>query len=79
VIATAQMVVLYLAPLLALVALLLCGRYPGERVLERLRRISRRPPLRGPGALTARRPIDIRPRSLLLAASRTGRGPPLVA
>jgi hypothetical protein len=74
-----QLVVLYLAPLLALAVLLVCGRYPGENVLERLRRARRPRPLRGARTIRARDRPQVRPRSLLLSAALAGRGPPVVA
>jgi hypothetical protein len=68
---------LYLAPALLLGALLLGGRYPGERVLSRpLRRrfaVRRRPLPR----VLPRPPRRTRPRGgLLIAAGLAGRGPP---
>jgi hypothetical protein len=74
-----QLTVLYLAPLLALAVLLICGRYPGERLLERLRRARRRTPLRGARVIAPRRRPPVRARSLLLCAALSGRGPPVVA
>jgi len=68
---------LYLAPALLLAALLLGGRYPGERVLARpLRRrfTPRRRPLR---RALPRPPRRTTPRGgLLIAAGLAGRGPP---
>ncbi len=69
----------YLAPLLALVCVLLLGRYPGERALHR--RVRARRPARRRGALA--RPRTPRPRGLLprggalLADGLAGRAPPL--
>ncbi len=68
-----------LAPLLLLVALLLCGRYPGESTLHRLRRRVT--------VLLARAGSGLRPRTepfldvgrrggRLIASSLAGRGPP---
>lgn len=72
-----------LAPAVLLLAALLCGRYPGERKLDRVRRLCAaagrlpdgHPPLQAPRA----------PRSLrreggeLLAWRLAGRAPPLTA
>ncbi len=64
----------WLAPVLLLVLVLSCGRYPGEAVLlrvlaparrERARSIPRRPPARPPSS-----------RSRLLVGSLAGRAPP---
>jgi hypothetical protein len=66
-------------PLLLLVLPLLAGRYPGERTLERLRKVAARP--RRPRSASARKPIAPRRRSLLrtrllIAASLAERAPP---
>jgi hypothetical protein len=67
-------------PLLALLACLLCGRYPGcEAVVRLAERIAARS---RPRAAAARRRVPSRPRSfapgggLLLALSLSGRAPP---
>jgi hypothetical protein len=66
--------VLTYAPLLVLVLLLVCGRYPGEaRILRLVRRRARRRPRR-----VAVRPVApvFAVRSLLERAAMSGRGPP---
>jgi hypothetical protein len=81
-VALAGVAALYLAPALLLVALLSARLYPGERVLERLRRAAPAAvvaaPLRG-----GRRPRAARrmlPRgSVLVAWSLAGRAPPALA
>ena len=68
---------LYMAPWLALLLALVCGRYPGERVLARLRarRAVRR---RAPVAIAApRRAFWVVSGGLLLAHRLAARGPPL--
>jgi hypothetical protein len=70
-------VLLSLIPVLALVAVLVPGRYPGERVLSRARG-TRRPPRRAPSA-TARPalpPILLVRGGVLVASSLAGRAPP---
>lgn len=71
-----DLVVTY-APLLVLLLLLVCGRYPGEaRILRLLRRRVRRPARRV--AVRAVVPIFL-VRSLLEQAAMSGRGPPQTA
>jgi hypothetical protein len=73
----AQLVVLYLAPLLALVALLLCGWYPGEAAIARRIGAARSGRRRASGALPApRRPAPRAALSCVLARRLAGRGPP---
>lgn len=78
----AGVVALYLAPALVLVALLSARLYPGERVLERLRRPAPAPfvaaPLRGGHRPRAARRIVPRG-SVLVAWSLAGRAPPAIA
>lgn len=66
-----------LLPAIALVVALLQGAYPGERVLERLRAVRRRP--RQPSVRAPRRrwaPRVRRRSGELLASALAGRGPP---
>lgn len=69
---------LYLAPALLLLAALVCGRYPGERLLDALVR-RRWPALRHEVRAATRRLLPLRsfPRGgVLLAMALAGRGPP---
>jgi hypothetical protein len=70
---------LAVAPTLLLLAHLLVGRFPGERLLANLSRSLRRGPRAG--APRRRRPEPVRcfgPRGgLLIAASLSGRAPPI--
>lgn len=78
--ALAQLLVLYLAPFLALVALLLCGWYPGEAAIARRIGAGRRARRRAPVSLPApRRPAPRAALSCVLARRLAGRGPPVVA
>jgi hypothetical protein len=74
--------ILHLAPALALFALLLARRYPGERHVVALHDRSRRPRARRPrGSLLppTPRPAHLIPRGgLLLAAALAERGPPVL-
>jgi hypothetical protein len=72
---------LYLMPALALAALLLGGRYPGERALERLRQaLAPCPRARAASSLRPRRCPDARlGGGRLIAVSLGGRAPPLHA
>ena len=71
-------ILLYLTPALLLLAALVCGFYPGERLLDAL--VRRRWPIRRrePAAATRRLlPIRSFPRGgALLAMALAGRGPP---
>jgi hypothetical protein len=71
---------LAIAPLLFLVAALLCGRYPGAEVLDRLRS-GRRPHPASRSAPRVRLPVRHRPArprgAALIAFSLAGRAPPL--
>jgi hypothetical protein len=77
-----QLAVLYLAPALMLWALLTGDRYPGERILERVRRSPARD-LMEDAVPPARRPRPVRrtmPRGgVLVASSLAGRAPPALA
>ncbi len=69
-------------PLLLLLLPLLAGRYPGERTLERLRKVA--PQRARPRSTSARKPIAPRRQSLLrtrllIAASLAERAPPAPA
>ncbi len=70
---------LYLVPALVLAALLLGGRYPGERALERLRlEFAPRPRARAANSSRPRRRPDARlGGGRLIAVSLGGRAPPL--
>ena len=71
-------ILLYLAPALLLLAALVCGCYPGERLLDALSR-SRWSALRREARTTPRRLLPVRssPRGgVLLAMALAGRGPP---
>jgi hypothetical protein len=72
---------LYLAPALVLAVVLLGRRYPGERVIERLREVrAARPRARVVGAPPPRqRPREHQRGGCLIAVSLAGRAPPLVA
>ncbi len=72
---------MYLAPALVLVVVLLGRRYPGERVLERLREVrAARPRARAADAPRPRqRPREHQRGGRLIAVSLAGRAPPLVA
>jgi hypothetical protein len=76
---TAVSILLGLLPLLLLVAALIAGRYPGERLLERMRPPRRRPVAGGPRPHAARF-VRSRSRRLgeLLSRSLAGRAPPPV-
>jgi hypothetical protein len=69
---------LYLAPALALAALLLGGKYPGERLIERLGRSRQPRPANCHGSPRPRRPREPRVPSggLLIAFALAGRAPP---
>ena len=77
--AVAELALLYLAPALILWALLTGDRYPGERILERVRRaaspvVARAP---APAARPPRAPRRTVPRGgVLVAWSLAGRAPP---
>jgi hypothetical protein len=77
-----QLAVLYLAPALVLWGLLTANRYPGERILERVRRSGSREVLEH-AVPAARRPRPARrtmPRGgVLVASSLAGRAPPALA
>ena len=78
---TLAAVIVALAPLAALVGMLICGRYPGERVLMRVRRWFEPPAHPKPAAPVHPHPVigAWRPRgSALLAANLAGRAPPSV-
>ena len=69
----------YLAPMLALLALLISGRYPGEEALQR-RLVSKRPPERRRPVRATARPRTCAPvprGGALLAAGLAGHAPPL--
>jgi hypothetical protein len=72
---------LYLAPALVLAVVLLGCRYPGERVIERLREVRAvRPRARAAGAPRPRqRPREHQRGGRLIAVSLAGRAPPFVA
>jgi hypothetical protein len=73
---------LYLAPALVLLALLVAGLYPGERALERVRLRWAPRRLRPARAMPrpGRPPVRLLPRGgRLLGASVAARPPPLVA
>jgi hypothetical protein len=73
---------LYLVPLLLVVAPLIAGRYPGERALIARARIPRRQRRPRPAPSTRPRtpPRHLVPRGgALLAAALAGRAPPAVA
>lgn len=70
-------ILLYLAPALLLLAALVCGRYPGERLLDAF--VRSWAPVLGRGGEPAARLLPIRsfPRGgVLLAMALAGRGPP---
>jgi hypothetical protein len=72
-----QLGFLYMAPWLALLLVLLCGRYPGETVLARFRgrrRSRRAATFIANAAITPARVVS---GGLLLAHRLAGRGPPL--
>jgi hypothetical protein len=72
---------LYLAPAILIAALLLAGRYPGERVLARAvaRVRAALPRRRRTNAPRPRPPRRTTPRGgVLLSAGLAGRGPPVV-
>lgn len=75
------MTLMYLLPALVLAVVLLGRRYPGERVIERLREArATRPRARAASALCPRlRPREHRRGGRLIAVSLAGRAPPLVA
>lgn len=71
-------VLLAFAPLLALVVSIALGFYPGEELIARIGGRLTRPRRRSlPGVPRPRLLAGITGRSLLLAASRPSRGPPL--
>lgn len=72
---------LFLMPALVAAALLLAGRYPGERAVHRLRGTRSRPRRRASAVLPAlRNPVWPRIGSgELLARRLAGRGPPMTA
>jgi hypothetical protein len=72
---------MYLAPALVLAVVLLGRRYPGERVIGRLREARRtRPRARAASALCPRQRLRAHRRGgRLIAVSLAGRAPPLVA
>jgi hypothetical protein len=74
---TAVSILLGLLPLLLLVAALIAGRYPGERLIERMRPPRRRPVAAEPPPL-ALGFVRLRCRRLgeLLSRSLAGRAPP---
>jgi hypothetical protein len=78
--AVAELALLYLAPALILWALLTGDRYPGERILERVRRAASpvaAAPAPAPAARPARPPRRRMPRGgVLVAWSLAGRAPP---
>lgn len=73
-------VVLQLLPAVVLFGALLCGRYPGERLIARVRRWRSQYWPRRPIAVRAvRRPRLVTPHGGVLLAHRiAGRGPPLM-
>jgi hypothetical protein len=75
---TLQIGFLYMAPWLALLLVLLCGRYPGERVLARLRaRRARSRRLSAAVVLAPSPAFQVVSGGLLLAHRLAGRAPPL--
>ncbi|HXA54995.1 MAG TPA: hypothetical protein VNV37_09000 [Solirubrobacteraceae bacterium] len=71
---------LYVLPAALLMLALACGRYPGERVLMRLRRMpSRRAPRAASAPAPRRRPATLMRGGRLIAVSLAGRAPPLAA
>ncbi len=74
-----QLALLYLGPVLLLATALAANRYPGERLLLRIRRRPRRrPAARAGDASTPRAPTTVVARGgLLLARALAGRAPPL--
>jgi hypothetical protein len=72
--------VMFMLPALVLGAFLLGGRFPGERIIERLAR-THRAATAGPRreAVPRQRPRDHVHGGRLIAASLAGRGPPLPA
>jgi hypothetical protein len=68
-------------PAILLVVLLVCGRYPGERIIVRFAARRSRSARRRAGSIAHCHPREagIREALLLLAASRPLRGPPLAS
>jgi hypothetical protein len=72
---------LFMLPALVLAAILFCGRYPGERVIERLRAARACRPRVPPAAVSRPRlrPVGMPRGGSLIARSLASRPPPFVA